>query len=49
MVEAAENGDRSAGIESGDAGLLAPLASNVYLVAGLIAAMVGGALFWLAT
>ena len=52
MVEAAENDNSStdAGVESGGEGLLAPLASNVYLVAGLIAAMVaGGALFWLAT
>ena len=52
MAETAENHNISgdAGAESGGEGLLAPLASKVYLVVGLVAAMVaGGALFWLAT
>ena len=46
----AESGNGSEGMDEGGDGLLAPLASNGYLVAGLVATVVVGAvLYWLAS
>ncbi len=50
MAEMAENGNGSEGMDEGDGGLLAPLASTGYLVAALLAAVVAGAvLYWFAS
>ena len=46
----AESGNGSEMMDEGDDGLLAPLASNGYLVAALVATVLAGAvLYWLAS